>query len=106
MLFVGACGGNKCEGVGLSRILPRDTTLIVGRSTTATFQDGGYCVGRAITDANYVSRTRTGRYSTNPVVAKVDAATGVITALAVGEATIGADGAQAAISGATVHVRN
>ena len=96
-----ACGDKVCAGLGLTRILPVDTTISVGRAFTATYQGGGYCYGEAITEADYTTEMVTGWFSLSPTVAKVDSATGVVTALATGDAKISTRfGGQA-----TVHVR-
>jgi hypothetical protein len=100
VLLVVGCDKN-CAGLGATRILPVDTTIAVGRTFTATFQDGGYCYGEAITEARYETKKVSGWISLNPAVATVDSVTGVVTTLAAGDATISTlFGGQT-----TVHVR-
>lgn len=95
------CGDKICAGIGLTRILPMDTTLAAGKTFTATYQEGGYCYGQAITEADYGTRKVSGWFSLNPAVASVDSVTGVVTALTVGDAKI-----STFFGGlATVHVR-
>ena len=66
-LLVVGCDKN-CAGLGVTRILPVDTTIAVGRTFTATFQDGGYCYGAAITEADYTTKKVNGWFSLNPAV--------------------------------------
>jgi hypothetical protein len=91
----------QCAGVGLSRVLPSDTTVAPGTNFLAIYQDGGYCVGQPITDADYSTKKVTGWFSLAPSVATVDALTGVVTAIAPGDARI----ANPFAGYVTVHVR-
>ena len=90
-----------CAGIGLSRILPTDTTIAVGKRFTATFQDGGYCYGEAITEADYTTRKTSGWFSLNPSIVIVDSLTGVVTAIEAGDAKISTTAGGVAV----VHVR-
>jgi hypothetical protein len=83
-----ACGDTVCAGIGLTRILPVDTTVAVGTTFVATYQEGGYCFGESITEADYGTKKVSGWMSLNPTVATVDSLTGVVTAVAVGDARI------------------
>src|SRR3954468_8151795 len=87
-LGAASCGDTVCAGIGLTRILPVDTTIAVGQAFTATYQEGGYCYGEAITEADYGTKQASGWLSLNPAVASVDSVTGVVTARAAGDAKI------------------
>ena len=81
-----SCDKN-CAGVGLSRVLPGDTTIAVGQSFVIIYQDGGTCGGR-ITDANYHTVPTTGWYTPDTLIVRVDSVTGRVTGRAVGTAHI------------------
>ena len=84
LVAVTGCG-RDCAGVGASRLVPADTTIAVGASFTARYQDGGSCsAGGPITYQDVATTWHT----TDTAVVAVDSTSGVVTGRAVGNAVV------------------
>ena len=81
-----ACGEKlTCAGVGLVRVLPRDTTIPLGASFIARYQEGGTCSDErhgTYHDVSVVWRTA------DTAVVRLDSLTGRVTGRAVGDAAL------------------
>lgn len=84
------CGETVCAGVGLARILPADTTIAVGASFIARYQEGATCSPGHVTDADYYPVPVTWR-TADTLVVRVDAATGRVTGVGIGDAHVTSD---------------
>src|SRR6185295_707616 len=81
-----ACGDKiTCAGVALARVSPRDTSIAVGASFVARYQQGGTCSDEShgtFDDVHVVWRT------VDTAVVRLDSLTGRVTGRAVGDATL------------------
>jgi len=89
-----------CAGVDIAAVTPGDTTIAVGQSFVAHYEEGGACDPAHITAADYHEVPIHTWQSSDTLVATVDSATGLVTGRAAGDAQI--TGAPIPIS---VHVR-
>ena len=81
-----ACGDKiTCAGVGLVRVSPRDTTIALGASFIARYQEGGTCSDEShgtYHDVSVVWRTA------DTAVVRLDSLTGRVTGRTVGDAAL------------------
>jgi hypothetical protein len=101
VITTSACWSGDCAGLPMSRLSPGDTTIAVGTSFTARYEEGGRCEGQTPAEAHYSPSAVTWR-SLDSLVARVDSATGKVTALTMGDARITSDEVSFTL---TVHVR-
>ena len=92
-VLLSACKGvdrinSDCAGIGLSRIVPSDTTIGVGESFVARFYEGGYCAGQEATTAHLDPVAIDTWYTPDTLILRVDSETGQVTGRAIGDAEL------------------
>lgn len=98
--LIAACGDKiTCAGVGLIRLSPIDTTIVVGATFVIHYQEGGTCSDEShatYRDVPLVWRTN------DTAVVRLDSSSGRVTGRAVGDAHLSAVDRGLVVS---VHVR-
>lgn len=84
--MIGAVGCGDCAGVGIEEIRPGTTrTLSIGESFTAEYWEGGTCAGSS---DRHLEPQMVRWYTVDPTIVRVDSLSGVVRALASGDAHV------------------